>query len=720
MRLHENQVAQHSGGLDDTRKFDFKISMNAKAFAVTIDKLYMDKVKASVREYSCNALDANPPGVPIQVHMPSLYEPYWAVSDEGSGLAPEQMEDIFCVLFKSTKDERDDQIGALGLGCKSAFAYTDQFTVESRHAGKSTTYTATRAGGIPQMIPLVERDLEDGEKTGVTITIPVKTTDFHLWEQAARQVYAYFTVKPKFTHKPIQIEVREKPVMQDKFWRYYPVVNRYGAHASTVFPDRAVAIMGQIAYPIDLATMSPHLTPSERTLLEVPLEIDVKMGEVDIQPSREGLSYDKATIATLQARLQIIAKDLADKFLDPFRKTYKTAWEKAVNYNRAYEGVDHRLRGTITSELQRLVPNGGRLLLDAEKAIGPNAKYFEAWVSGNKKLTDKWRPVANVMPDGNGPNKNKRMVSLPVSLDTFIVIVDQIPRYIDKLNHFYNGKNIIAILPDPNVPFDPKEWGDVPMTQVVKISDLVLPPTVLTALRTRSAPRKVLGFTAGGWVGDEVSHTFEDGGVFVRREQRILVGPDKKPNYILNDAVLRNFFRLKVLDHTKTFAVNKTYWDSLDPDDGWEDAWDVIKRTLETNSWVLDALTMEARDELIMSQSKGKDSGLFHIAMNLPDGKTYGPSIEALRTVVKPFLTPISHKNLEVAIGKWVLDVAKELKITLPAKPQASSLVTAAITKVKADYPMLDIFSKNVYQGTMNDLLSGKSSESNQFFDYLK
>lgn len=718
MKLHENQAEQHSSGLEGAKTMDFKIQMGAKAFAVTIDKLYMDKVKAFVREYSTNGVDANPPGMPIEVHMPSLYEPFFSVTDFGTGLAENQMEDIFCVLFKSTKDDSNDQIGALGLGCKSGFAYTDQFTVESRHGGKKTTYTATRSDGMPKMIKLVEVPLAPGEKTGLTISIPVKTPDIPLVEHAARQVYSYFKVPPKFTHKPVTLEQRGIPIVSGTFWRYYepPKSTGYGQPAS-VFSARAVAVMGQIAYPIDVAAMSPHLTPAERALLECPIELDVQMGEVDIQPSREGLSYDKATIATLQVRLQAISKAVSENFIKPFRDVYKTGWDKAVNYARAWSKLSYHIQQTISAEMRKLVPHGNRLEVDAVKLLGLTGKMAEAPNAGNRysdrRLAEKWYGASSY----HGGKASFRLHD-----ETVVVIVDQIPRYIDKIMHFYKGKDLIMIMPDPKVPFDPANFGDVPDDKVVRTSELELPVTVLAQVRARSVTRKVLSFRNNGWLGGEVSRNWDDGGIYLKRESGSILHPPAKTTgsiHRFSDVSVQWVLNSGLIKHDEVFAINKAFWKQLTEENGWLDFYAVLKERLETSTMLKEAVALVAQKD-VLDKLQGIGGGIAGIITKLPKGRKYGPTIETAQELLAPLFTTSKPSWTMAVSADHLVDMATELGIKLPVAAALDKKLESAIKDVREAYPMLEVLTKNIYGRTLDEIVEGRNVHSKAVLDYLK
>jgi sensor histidine kinase regulating citrate/malate metabolism len=118
-----------------TGKTGFTIAANASMFRILSDGLYSNKIKAVIREVSCNAYDANVDAgngdVPIVVHLPNDLEPFFSIKDSGPGLNPEQMVDIYTQYGNSTKTDNNNAIGCLGLGSKSPFSYIDSFTVIS-------------------------------------------------------------------------------------------------------------------------------------------------------------------------------------------------------------------------------------------------------------------------------------------------------------------------------------------------------------------------------------------------------------------------------------------------------------------------------------------------------------------------------------------------------------------------------------------------------------
>src|SRR3954462_183715 len=123
-------------------KIAMGISKENMGMVMTIlTDLYSNPVLAVIREYSTNALDAQiEAGVdrPIEVTLPGPLSPFFKVRDYGDGLNEDDIRDIYSQYGTSTKRASNDVVGMLGLGCKSALTYTDQFTVTGIKNGVMT------------------------------------------------------------------------------------------------------------------------------------------------------------------------------------------------------------------------------------------------------------------------------------------------------------------------------------------------------------------------------------------------------------------------------------------------------------------------------------------------------------------------------------------------------------------------------------------------------
>jgi len=112
-------------------------------FDILRNKMYSDKMLAIIREYSVNGLDAHIdsgiPNKPIRIHLPSTFEPSFSIRDFGEGLSESEVREIYCMYGSSTKRQSNEVTGQLGLGSKSAFAYTDSFVISSYNKGIKKT-----------------------------------------------------------------------------------------------------------------------------------------------------------------------------------------------------------------------------------------------------------------------------------------------------------------------------------------------------------------------------------------------------------------------------------------------------------------------------------------------------------------------------------------------------------------------------------------------------
>ena len=305
---------------------EFRIRNSAKAFSILSSGLYANKIKAIIREYSCNAYDAHVEAgkgdLPFDVHLPNALEPWFAVRDYGVGLDHQQVENIFTTYFESTKTNTDDLIGGLGLGSKSAFSYTENFAVTAIKNGRKGIYSAFIAeNGVPSIALMHEEETD--EPNGVEIKFSVNDSyDFRKFADEARSVYQYFKTPPVVSgvegFKPNQTVYQSKDIAPG-----IHLINTGGYYRNTSY-----AVMGNIAYPIEVPNADSNLGVDLATMLNCGLEIHFDIGDLDIQASREGLSYIPQTIAAIKRRLQELADSLESHIAKEI-KEISNEWEKA-------------------------------------------------------------------------------------------------------------------------------------------------------------------------------------------------------------------------------------------------------------------------------------------------------------------------------------------------------------------------------------------------------
>ena len=314
---------------------EFRIRNSAKAFNILSSGLYANKIKAIVRELSCNAVDSHAAAgntAPFEVHLPTALEPYFYIRDFGTGLSHDQVTNIYTTYFESTKTNSNDYIGALGLGSKSPFSYTDNFTVTAIKDGRKGIYTAfINDAGVPSIALMTEENTD--EPAGVEVRFAVAmSSDFGKFEHEAAAVYKHFKQQPIITGA--KVEIKEK---QYETKDIIPGVHYTQDH------QRSIAIMGNIAYPIETSNLGGGVGNLGK-LLSCGLEMHFNIGELDFQASREGLSYIPQTVDAIRAKLEtlnnaltgVLAKEadaianLWDRSQFLYAKKRHSLWENAV------------------------------------------------------------------------------------------------------------------------------------------------------------------------------------------------------------------------------------------------------------------------------------------------------------------------------------------------------------------------------------------------------
>jgi hypothetical protein len=325
------------------------LAATPEAFKILSDGLYGHKIRAVVRETSTNALDGNIAmklknpgyeGPAFNVHLPSSLEPYYEVRDFGVGLGfcvvdGEELEtdlsnlkfgpalysdcenyieeqdssygltiidevtEMYTTYFHSNKIQSNDFIGCKGLGAKSPFAVCKAFTVTSIFNGEKRHYSAY-LDGFPACVPMADDDgnvivEKTDEHPGLIVRVPVKESQITQYHSEAKRLYPYFKVKPCITY-PSEFTIPEvETSFEGSSWKL-----RSGGYTAN-------AIMGSIAYPI---TEYEGATDKAIQVIQAGIDVYFDLGDLEIQPSREGLSYESSTVNTLNKKLEIVADEI--------------------------------------------------------------------------------------------------------------------------------------------------------------------------------------------------------------------------------------------------------------------------------------------------------------------------------------------------------------------------------------------------------------------------
>jgi len=352
----------------------FRIKASSKAFQILSSGLYSDKVTAIIRELSTNAYDAHVEAgtqdTPFLVHLPNKTASYFSVRDFGTGLSDievrgskrcqecnheepleydsscpkcngpmETVGGLYTTYFESDKTDSNDYVGCLGLGSKSPFSYTDNFTVASYQDGRKTTYTAfINENGFPAITRMTVNDTE--EQNGLEISFGVHADDYYEFYEKAARVYKHFKVMPEVTgHSGFRAETKEYRLTR-KGWGLRKN-DSYGETRS------ACAIMGNVSYPLHDATRHVDFQGAEMTLLNLAIDVEFDIGELEVTPSRESLSYTPRTLELIQERVKKIVKEIREEFESKL-KDCKCKWDALILADSLWNGEYSDIKNMVS------------------------------------------------------------------------------------------------------------------------------------------------------------------------------------------------------------------------------------------------------------------------------------------------------------------------------------------------------------------------------------
>ena len=304
-------ISVQSFGVQDSVSFGIKEDGLAHVFGILRNQLYSDKILAVIREYSCNAVDANVENGnekrPIRVTLPNMLDKTFKVRDFGRGLTDGDIHEIYAFYGESTKRSSNKFIGQLGLGSKAAFAYGDNFVINSFVDGKKTTYNAfidaTQIGKISKLA--VEKT---SEENGVEIIVSVNTGDINSFVTKTKEFFSYFKIKPVFEGATILFE---DATCDSVFVRLSGLGvpcniggpgGGIGGDSWKLTSNKPVAVMGNVGYRINYSSVVRDNLSAEEHLFfnyirgEDGIDLLFEIGDLEVAANREELQYTKKTI----------------------------------------------------------------------------------------------------------------------------------------------------------------------------------------------------------------------------------------------------------------------------------------------------------------------------------------------------------------------------------------------------------------------------------------
>lgn len=389
MKLDTIRHDVESNGMLAQRKFT--VDAGAHIMAV-LSGLYKNPVDAMVREYLTNMYDAYVAlkrggyagaFTPPILHLPSALDGNLTFRDFGIGMSLDMVWSIFAVYGASTKNGSNDEVGGFGLGSKTAFCYNGgaTWTIESRHEGLKHIFMAfIGEDGVPNLTHVSSTPTD--EHSGLTISIPVRREDHNLCLEAARRYVPYFPM-------PITVEgATIMPVdylLRSEGWGIRKSSGRYG--------EVSRIVMGNVPYPMDQNLVRSVRVPGvddwtvREFLQSNAFDIFVKIGDVDIVPSRDDMKYTDKTKNTIAKAFAHLLKNLGDVV-----STQLNACADEWSALKLYNGMTHIQR--LQEVVKSITWNGNKIGTDGIsrtlvqlQALDPSVKVTRYAITDSHRAT---------------------------------------------------------------------------------------------------------------------------------------------------------------------------------------------------------------------------------------------------------------------------------------------------------------------------------------------
>jgi hypothetical protein len=380
----------------------------SKIINIVENDIYSDKILAVIREYSCNAYDANVQSgkhnVPITVSLPSSLNSQFKVRDYGNGLTEDEINRVYTSYGESTKEDSNDYIGQLGIGSKSGFAYGENFIVTSWKNRVKTVYNAIKGSDSREMVKLYSESSD--EPSGIEVTIPVKIGDESLFKNKSLEFFKYWDVCPTIVGATDQ-EIEEiinfndikNTIIGGEDWK---IVARINSHSK-----KSIALMGNIPYPIEWSMIiesfkkinnfdNDYINNFIKFFQRNNLVIRFKIGDIQMAPSREVLQYTEHTVNNILKKINYVCDNLEKKIIEQISDS-KTLWDFKSKINYLFGST----RGFTQLEFTNFIYNRIKPKLMFNGVNVSSAEYEEdclSWDSNLGKVSKSFDRGNNLTP----------------------------------------------------------------------------------------------------------------------------------------------------------------------------------------------------------------------------------------------------------------------------------------------------------------------------------
>lgn len=315
---------------------EFGIGNASVVIDILRNRLYEHKIRTLVQEYMCNGRDAMREignNKPIEVTVPTHFSPTFKVRDFGPGITPERMQKVFVMYGASTKRDNNNQTGGFGIGAKSAWSYTDSFTIVTYVDGVKRTYIAHTGVNNNGRLDLIGTETTK-EENGTEIQIAVKKDDVGEFVDAVRRASYFWKTTPIIkglvdetpTNKYLEV-VPSLQVVEGDLPNFIEFADRWDS-------SKIGLVIDGVPYSISekIVNRSPGLKKLNERIASFAL-VHIDNGVVEVSASRESVADSDFTIRNLDLVVSGIVTKLMAFLGQEFKKVNEVS-ELIETYNK--------------------------------------------------------------------------------------------------------------------------------------------------------------------------------------------------------------------------------------------------------------------------------------------------------------------------------------------------------------------------------------------------
>src|ERR1035437_806151 len=344
------KLAAHNNALETNTEVvsqDFGIGDIGVLIGMLRKNVYQHRIRTLVQEYMCNGRDAAREinsTKRIIVSIPNELSPVFKVRDYGPGITPQRMTKVFLQYGNSTKRTGNGQTGGFGIGAKSAWSYTDSFTVISITGGVKRTYVCHLGANNQGRADLMS-EVETTEETGTEIHVAIKPNDSREFRQAVFRACYFWTDAERPELRGLN-QTFDGPT---KHVKGLMIGKSLEINASSV-PDfvqmdyhaKALMVVDGVPYPMgsDLIEKIPNMESLLERLVSKAI-IHIGNGVIEVAMSREQIADSPFTIEAMSDLAKTMESNLKSHITTIFKLAKTNAeWIKAFKELSNLANVD--------------------------------------------------------------------------------------------------------------------------------------------------------------------------------------------------------------------------------------------------------------------------------------------------------------------------------------------------------------------------------------------